>query len=72
MPAHLPRSITGPRPGSEVLPPAALRAIEGDHIRRTLEQAGGNRSRAARLLGIDRGTLARKLRALGLGIKRGS
>jgi DNA-binding protein Fis len=30
------------------------------------ERAGGNRSLAARLLGIDRGTLARKLRALGL------
>jgi DNA-binding protein Fis len=29
-----------------------------------LESAGGNHSRAARILGIDRGTLARKLAAL--------
>jgi two-component system response regulator HydG len=36
--------------------------VELDHIRRTLEHCGGNRSEAARLLGIGRNTLIRKLR----------
>ncbi len=46
--------------------PASLLAAEREHIRQTLEQVAGNRSRAARLLGIDRGTLARKISSLGL------
>jgi DNA-binding NtrC family response regulator len=45
---------------------STLFAAEQEHIRQMLERAGGNRSLAARMLGIDRGTLARKLRALGL------
>ncbi len=39
-----------------------LAEVEFDHIRRTLEACQGNRSEAARLLGIGRNTLARKLR----------
>lgn len=46
---------------------STLLAAEREHIRQMLERAGGNRSLAARLLGIDRGTLARKLRDLDLG-----
>jgi Nif-specific regulatory protein len=39
-----------------------LADVERDHIVATLEAAGGNRSRAAALLGIGRNTLQRKLR----------
>jgi len=37
-----------------------LRALEDKHIRRVLKMAGGNKSRAARMLGISRRTLYRK------------
>jgi len=43
-------------PSAETMEPATLRAV--------LEQAGGNRTQAARLLGISRVTLWRRLRAL--------
>ncbi|MGC4113612.1 MAG: helix-turn-helix domain-containing protein [Myxococcales bacterium] len=39
-----------------------LEAVEREHILSALEKVGGNRSEAARLLGIGRNTLARKLR----------
>jgi DNA-binding NtrC family response regulator len=46
--------------------PATLEAQEKEHILRALELAGGNRSEAARMLGIDRVSLWRKLKKFGL------
>ncbi|MBA4158755.1 MAG: sigma-54-dependent Fis family transcriptional regulator [Gemmatimonadetes bacterium] len=43
-----------------------LAEAEREHIRKALELAGGNRSQAARLLGIERNTLARKMKKYGL------
>jgi len=40
----------------------SLKEVEQEHIRRVLDYCGGNRSEAARLLGIGRNTLLRKLR----------
>jgi DNA-binding NtrC family response regulator len=64
--SHLPLEIA-PRPAAappiESAPfvPRPLRDVELDHIRRTLEWCGGNKSRAAKLLGISRQTLRDKL-----------
>jgi DNA-binding NtrC family response regulator len=43
-----------------------LRAVERDHITRTLNQAGGNKAVAARLLGISRRAFYRQLERPGL------
>ncbi len=43
-----------------------LKDVEREVIRATLEQTGGNRSRAAKLLGIARQTLLNKIREYGL------
>jgi two-component system response regulator HydG len=48
-----------PEPAAEGEVPN-LRALQERHIRRVLKLAGGNKSRAARLLGISRRTLYRK------------
>ncbi len=42
--------------------PRALEAVERDHIQSVLDSVGGNRSAAARILGIDRKTLREKLK----------
>ncbi len=45
-------------------PPGALRSlaeVEREHVQRVLEEVGGNKSKAARILGIDRKTLRTKL-----------
>ncbi len=50
-------------PGAEVaaLPSSQdLESLERDHIRRVLSSVGGNKARAARILGINRRTLYRK------------
>jgi two-component system response regulator HydG len=44
----------------------SLEAVEKAHILRLLEECEGNQSRAARILGINRRTLARKLKSYGI------
>ncbi len=46
--------------------PATLEAQEKEHILRALEMTAGNRTEAARMLGIDRVSLWRKLKKFGL------
>ncbi|MBZ4421590.1 sigma-54-dependent Fis family transcriptional regulator [Myxococcus sp. RHSTA-1-4] len=65
--ADLPPEFSEPRRAS---PPPALHAgpdasLDPQQVRAALAQAGGNRSEAARLLGISRVTLWRRLRDLG-------
>jgi len=43
-----------------------LRQVEGEYIRAVLEETAGNRNQAARILGIDRRTLYRKIRELAI------
>jgi len=54
----------GTRPDGEAggIQARTLAEVEKEHIERILELSGGSRSRAARILGIDRTTLYRKLR----------
>ncbi|MBN2497800.1 MAG: sigma-54-dependent Fis family transcriptional regulator [Deltaproteobacteria bacterium] len=53
--SHATPSLGGYPPGTPLI------EVERDHLLRTLESCGHNRSEAARLLGIGRNTLARKL-----------
>ncbi len=57
---HLP-TPTG-SPGEEAGPLRTLAEVEAAHIQRVLNATSGNQSEAARILGIGRNTLARKLR----------
>jgi len=41
-----------------------LAAVEAEHVSAVLASVGGNRSKAARILGIDRKTLAARLARL--------
>ena len=56
------------RASRDVLPlgDRSLRAVEEALIRRVLEEAGGNRSRSAEVLGINRTTLYNKIRVYGI------
>ena len=68
MPAHLPTEVlnvsnSDGAAGDADLP---LEEIEKRHIARVLAHTGGNRSRAARTLGISRATLYEKLHKYGL------
>lgn len=66
-PRHLPASVT--RRSTRVPPvgagqPLRLAELEQQHIRAVLDQTGGNRARAAALLGIGASTLWRRLKDL--------
>ena len=50
------------RAGESAAAPVTLDELERRHILRVLEDAGGNRERAAAILGISARTLYRKLR----------
>ena len=52
------------RPEPDTLP--SLRELEAQHIARVLGHVGGRMGEAARILGIHRNTLTRKIRAYGL------
>ncbi len=56
---------SAPGPGRRAGGAAALRELEQQALRAALERHGGNRSAAARELGIHRTTLLRKLKRLG-------
>ncbi|MCI0455613.1 MAG: sigma-54 dependent transcriptional regulator [Gemmataceae bacterium] len=56
--------------GSEDLYSEAVTLLERHLLRRVLEHTGGNQVRAARILGITRGSLRTKIRALGITIGR--
>ena len=47
---------------SKEFEPTSLADMESEHIRRTLDATGWNKSRAAGILGIERSTLDRKIR----------
>lgn len=65
---HLPRQLIAPSLPLPVLPPQeaslpvkSLEETEREHILRVLESVGGNKTKAAKLIGIDRVSLWRKL-----------
>jgi DNA-binding NtrC family response regulator len=58
-PEHLPREIRPQRAGESG--PLSLAEVEAAHIRKVVEQCGGNLKKAAELLGIARSTLYEKL-----------
>lgn len=58
------QSLNGDRPAR--LYDMVLREVEEPLFRAVLDYAAGNQSRAAVILGINRGTLRKKLRELGL------
>ena len=58
-------SLNGSRPAD--LYDLVLREVEEPLFRVVLDYAEGNQSRAAGILGINRGTLRKKLKRLGLG-----
>ena len=64
-PHHLGIAIASPKAPEEsgTALELNLKKMEERLIRRALEATGGNRSRSARLLGVNRATLYNKLRA---------
>lgn len=70
-PADLPAALKelvddAPQDGIGVQAGYSLREVEKALITKTLEQTGGNRTRAAEILGITRQTLQRKLKEYGV------
>jgi two-component system response regulator HydG len=68
--SHLPLEVSGRPPVAVSVPggafqPRSLRDVELDHIRLTVDFFEGNKSRAAKALGISRQTLRDKLREPG-------
>ncbi len=74
LPEHLPPAIRqAAQEGGEPAGPAPVRTLresERDAIERALRETGGNRTRAARLLGMSRRALIYKIKRFGLGQPR--
>jgi DNA-binding NtrC family response regulator len=66
LPQHLGRLTVRVFKPAIAAAPATLQEQEREHILNALERAGGNRTEAARMLGIDRVSLWRKLKKYGL------
>jgi two-component system nitrogen regulation response regulator GlnG len=66
---HQPPLSIAPLPGTRATEPSNGVQVEltRQQIERALQQAGGNRTAAARTLGISRRALYRRLRTFGLG-----
>ena len=54
------------RDATVLAPAGTLEQAEEQAIRRAMKETDGNKSRAAKILGVDRKTLYAKLRRLGL------
>ncbi len=70
--AHLPPGLGAARPACPRLGPVREAAPPGDEralLVEALERAGGNRSGAARLLGVSRGTVLNRMRKYGVDSK---
>ncbi|BCO32469.1 hypothetical protein TspCOW1_25720 [Thiohalobacter sp. COW1] len=71
-PSNLPAELRAPQPAAKVggfaLPAGGvdLGSLESDLIQQALTQTGGNRSRAARLLGLTRDTLLYRIKKWGI------
>jgi transcriptional regulator with PAS, ATPase and Fis domain len=63
--SDLPLAIQNPASQPELLPPSNLGGMERRMILQVLEQTGGHHQKAAKLLGISRRTLSRKLKLYG-------
>jgi two-component system nitrogen regulation response regulator NtrX len=70
---HLPMLVQrdGSRPGREDFSSLteARDAYERDYILKKIDECGGNVSRAAEILGLERSTLYRKMKTLGIAAK---
>jgi two-component system response regulator HydG len=66
--ADLPEHLKGEQTASP--PDMQLSRVEEEHVRRILQQARGNKVLAARLLGMSRRSLYRKLEKFGIGGER--
>jgi DNA-binding NtrC family response regulator len=62
--AEFPQELTNSNPADE----KTLEALERKHIRKVLEDTGGNIARTAKLLGIHRMTLYNKLKKYGISV----
>ena len=69
LPFSPPRTVSPPaHHGSAEAPPLPLWVVERDHIQKVLEQVEGNKSKAAKVLEIDRKTLYTKLERYGFAV----
>ena len=65
---HLPAELRAGSDGAVESRPATLAEVERAHIERTVRRHAGNRTRAARELGISRATLITKIRVYALDV----